>query len=161
MSTTIATPPTNKSTTVLALNTLLANYKIYFHKLLNYQWLIQASANPELNEDIHQYAEEAEEQMDVIVDQIEQLGAVPVGNWSKWQKQASIKFRIPTRGAGNILNKIMEDTKQLEKASELVQRSARIKQQAPVLRMANNIHQRLGERMQTLRKIHRQVAVTA
>ncbi len=152
MSTTTTLPETI-APTVVALNTLLANYKIYFHKLLNYQWLIQASANPELNEDIHQYAEEAEVQMDAIVNQIEALGALPVGNWSKWQKRASIKFKIPARGARNILNKIIEDTAQLDESSKIVYRSAQQRQQAPAYRLASSIHQRLSERMETLQQL--------
>lgn len=147
--------------TVIALNTLLANYKIYFHKLLNYQWLIQASSTPELNEELHQYAEEAEEQMDAIVTEIERLGAVPVGNWSKWQKRASIQFKIPVRGAHNILNKIIEDIKQLDASSKLVGHSAREKDQTPIDRLASRIQQRLSERMNCLQQLRRDIPAVA
>lgn len=155
------TIPQEGTSTILALNTLLANYKIYFHKLLNYQWLIQASSTPELNEDLHQYAEEAEEQMDAIVGQIERLGAVPVGNWSKWQKRASIQFKIPARGARNILNKIIEDTQKLDDSSKMVYRSAQQKQQAPIYRLASSIHQRLSERLVALKQLHHSTPIVA
>lgn len=154
-----STIPQEGTPTILALNTLLANYKIYFHKLLNYQWLIQASAAPEINEDLHQYAEEAEEQMDAIVGQIERLGAVPVGNWSKWQKRASIKFKIPARGAHNILNKIIEDTQKLDESSKVVYRSAQQKQQAPIYQLASRIHQRLSERLTSLRQLSKEISL--
>lgn len=146
------------TTTASALNQLLANYKIYFHKLLNYQWLIQASSTPELNKDLHLFAEESEEQMDAIVTQIERLDSIPIGNWSKWQKWASIKFKIPARGADNILNKIIEDTTQLDDCSKMVYQLAKEQQEAPIYQLASSLHQCLSSRLETLQQLKYAVA---
>jgi starvation-inducible DNA-binding protein len=137
----------------IALNQLLANYKIYYHKLLNYQWLIQASATPELNKDLHLFAEESEEQMEAIVGQIEQLDTIPIGNWSKWQKWASIQFKIPARGADNILNKIIEDTVQLDECAKNIYQLAKEHKQVSIYQLASSLHQCLSSRLETLQQL--------
>lgn len=140
-------------TTASALNLLLANYKIYYHKLLNYQWLIQASSAPELNTDLHFFAEESEEQMDAIIVQIERLDMIPIGNWSKWQKWASIEFKIPARGADNILNKIIEDTKQLDECTKTLYQIAKEHKEVPIYQLASSLHQCLNSRLETLQQL--------
>lgn len=143
------------NSTVTLLNGLLCNYKIYFHKLLNYQWLIQASNRPELNEELHEYAEEAEVSMDHLVQAIEELGGTPIGTWSRWQKQATIKFKIPVRGASNILDKVTADTQQLQQTAKILQQPMH---QDPIRQLATELHQRLSERIQNLRALKAPVA---
>lgn len=138
------------TSTVILLNRLLSNYKVYFHKLLRYQWLVQASKRPDLNEDLHRYAEEAEERIDELVSDIERLGGIPTGTWSRWQSHADIQFRNPVRGASNILHKVLEDTQQLHRTAAVLQKQAQRAHQAHTEAFAEDINQRLSERLEEL-----------
>ncbi len=133
---------------ITKLNTLLATYKIYIHKLLNYQWLIQSSKHPELNEELTIYSEEAEHQTDSIVDQIIDLGGIPLGSWAKWQRASDIKFKIPNRDSKTILNGVIEDSKAIQSNAERLENQASVSKYQDTVQLAHQIQTQLGHRIE-------------
>lgn len=129
------------------LNSLLATYKIYTHKLLNYQWLIQSSKHPELNEELGEYSEEAEHQIESIVDQIIDLGGVPLGSWAKWQRASDIKFKIPNRDSKTILQGVLKDSKTIQLNAEKLERQAKESKYQNTAKLAHQIQTQLESRI--------------
>jgi len=144
--TTSATTSLNPMTKEL--NLLLASYKIYTHKLLNYQWLIQSSKHPELNEELTVYSEEAENQIESIVDQIIGLGGMPLGTWAKWQRASNIKFKIPNRDSKTILQGVIEDSKMIQLNAQRLEDQATASSYRDTAKLAHRIQDQLGSRIQ-------------
>lgn len=145
------------NSTVKKLNTLLATYKIYVHKLLNYQWLIQSSKHPELNEELDKYSEEAEHQIESIVDQIISLGDVPLGTWAKWQRVSNIKFRIPNRDFKTILQGVIEDSKVIQLTAQKLGTHAAHNKDKSMLDLAQGIQVQLNNRIEDVERTLRMI----
>lgn len=143
---------TRLNSTVNKLNTLLATYKIYVHKLLNYQWLIQSSKHPELNKELDKYSEEAEGQIESIVDRIISLGDVPLGTWAKWQRVSNIKFKIPNRDFKTILQGVIEDSKVIQLTAQKLENHAVNDKDKSMFDLAHKIQIQLDHRIQDVEK---------
>jgi DNA-binding ferritin-like protein len=129
------------------LNTLLATYKIYTHKLLNYQWLIQSSKHPELSEELDVYSEEAESQIESIIDQIIDLGGMPLGSWAKWQRASDIQFKIPNRDFKTILQGVIEDSKTIQSNAQRLEVQASVDKYRDTAQLAHQIQTQLSHRI--------------
>ncbi|WMX12320.1 MULTISPECIES: ferritin-like domain-containing protein [unclassified Aureispira] len=137
------------------LNVLLATYKIYAHKLLNYQWLIQSSKHPELNEELDIYCEEAERQIESIIDQIISLGGMPLGSWAKWQRASDIKFKIPNRDFRTILQGVIDDSKTIRSSARNLENQAEKNKQLATAQLAQQIQAQLASRISDVQnKLH-------
>lgn len=152
MTSSIATAPMTTE-----LNILLATYKIYAHKLLNYQWLIQSSKHPELDEVLDIYSEEAENQIESIVDQIIHLGGIPLGSWAKWQRASEIKFRIPNRDFKTILQGVIEDSKAIFSNAQKLESQATANRQQSTARLARQIQMQLRKRISDVQSRLREI----
>lgn len=142
-----STAPAQSKPMTQTLNILLATYKIYTHKLLNYQWLIQSSKHPELNEELDVYSEEAEIQMDSIVNQIVDLGGMPLGSWAKWQRASDIKFKIPNRDFKTILQGVIDDSKTIQSNAQRLEVQASASKHRDTALLALQIQTQLGHRI--------------
>ena len=137
------------------LNVLLSDYKLYLHKLLNYQWTIQAYATPEISEAIIDRAEYVEEQIDDLVSHVLHLGAVPVGNLGDCFRKTDLSLKVKATSAKEILQNIETDWYIIEKK---VQRLASLQtKESNLSRLKNWFQKALNQTKKVRQQFRKQI----
>lgn len=77
--------------TVEELNTLLANYHLYYQNLRNFHWNIQGENFLDLHEKFEQLYDDAREKIDEIAERILTLRMRPVSQFSEYLDRAQVQ----------------------------------------------------------------------
>ena len=78
-------------TTATALNTLLADYHMYYQKLRNFHWNITGRNFFELHTKFEELYEVAKLKIDEIAERILTLGTKPISNYTDYLRLASVQ----------------------------------------------------------------------
>lgn len=105
---------------VIELNTLLADYHLYYQKLRNFHWNVLGKNFFDLHEKFEELYEEARIKIDEIAERILTLRYHPVSNYSEYLSMSSIKEST----------KVLEDsqmvTEILKAHQSLIQQMAKV-----------------------------------
>ena len=113
---------------VIELNTLLADYHIYYQKLRNFHWNILGENFFDLHEKFEELYEDARVKIDEIAERILTLRYHPMSNYSEYLKASSIKESTLSLKDRDLVNEILEAHGKL------------LKQMASVIRKAGEIN---------------------
>lgn len=132
------------------LNYLLADYEIYLHKLLRFQWKIQASERPEMNELLDEYTDDVEQQIDHIVGRVMKLEQTPVSTLANWMRKSKLTYKTDIESSDRIINQVLEDSQSLENTAYNLNQQAIQANDAPTAALAQHIQKRNAKRVSRL-----------
>lgn len=132
------------------LNYLLADYEIYLHKLLRFQWKIQASERPEMNELLDEYTDDVEQQIDNIVGRVMKLEQTPVSTLANWMRKSKLTYKTDIESSDRIINQVLEDSQSLENTAYNLNQQAIQANDAPTAALAQRIQKRNAKRVSRL-----------
>ncbi len=133
-----------------SLNYLLADYEIYLHKLLRFQWKIQASERPEMNELLDEYTDDVEQQIDNIVGRVMKLEQTPVSTLANWMRKSKLTYKTDIESSDRIINQVLEDSQSLENTAYNLNQQATQANDAPTAALAQRIQNRNAKRVNRL-----------
>jgi len=132
------------------LNYLLADYKVYLHKLFRYQWRIQALDTPEMSELLNQYSEDVEEQIDRIVGRVMTLNTTPISTLANWVRKSKLQYKTDLKSSDKIIKHVLADSQLLENAAKNLAEQAMEANDSTTAKLASNIKDRNALRVETL-----------
>lgn len=132
------------------LNYLLADYEIYLHKLLRYQWKIQASDSPEVSELFSRYSEDVEEQIEMIVERVMHFDITPVSTLANWMRKSKLPYKTDIESSEKIIKHVLQDSQSLENAASNLREQAIQANDATTATLAKNIKKRNARRIEKL-----------
>ena len=94
---------------VIELNTLLADYHMYYQKLRNFHWNILGKNFFDLHEKFESLYTDARIKIDEIAERILTLGFHPVSRLSEYLSISSIKENSPLQTDEEMVNEILKD----------------------------------------------------
>ncbi|RZT00061.1 Dps family protein [Aquimarina brevivitae] len=94
---------------VIELNTLLADYHMYYQKLRNFHWNILGRNFFDLHEQFEALYTDARTKIDEIAERILTLGFHPVSKYSEYLKISSVKENSPLKTDTEMVNEILKD----------------------------------------------------
>lgn len=113
---------TKTAETVKELNTLLADYHLYYQKLRNFHWNIIGKNFFDLHEKFEELYDDAKIKIDEIAERILTLRFQPTSNLSDYLKSSSIKESASDISDSKMIKILLEDhgtlLKQLRKVSK-------------------------------------------
>ncbi len=95
--------------TVKELNTLLADYHVYYQKLRNFHWNVTGKSFFELHEKFELMYDDAKLKIDEIAERILTLRYQPVSNLTDYLKMSSLKESESTLNDEKMVNKLLDD----------------------------------------------------
>lgn len=98
---------------VVELNTLLANYHIYYQKLRNFHWNILGENFFELHNKFEELYSDARTKIDEIAERILTLRYHPMSKFSDYLEISRIKESSPLQSDKEMVNELIEDHKLL------------------------------------------------
>lgn len=98
-----------KNKTVIALNTLLADYHIHYQKLRNFHWNITGPHFFELHQKFEELYEDAKLKIDEIAERILTLRGNPISNFSDYLQLSNIKEAKTDLSDQEMVSAILED----------------------------------------------------
>lgn len=109
---------------VIELNTLLADYNIYYHKLRSHHWNISGEKFFELHEKFETLYVDARMKIDEIGERILTLRYHPMSKYSDYIKISSIKESSPLLTDREMVHEIINDHNKLLVQMKLITRQA-------------------------------------
>ncbi|MDT0645931.1 DNA starvation/stationary phase protection protein [Zunongwangia sp. F260] len=100
---------TKTEKTVKELNTLLADYHLYYQKLRNFHWNVIGKNFFDLHEKFEELYDEAKLKVDEIAERILTLRHQPTSNLSDYLKMSSIKESGSQLSDSEMIEKLLED----------------------------------------------------
>jgi len=94
--------------TVKELNTLLADYHMYYQKLRNFHWNILGHNFFDLHEKFEEFYGDARVKIDEIAERILTLRYHPISNYSEYLKASSIKESDTNLSDVEMVNELLE-----------------------------------------------------
>ena len=94
---------------VIELNTLLADYHVYYQKLRNFHWNILGKNFFDLHEKFENLYTDARVKIDEVAERILTLGFHPVSKLSEYLNISSIKENSPLNTDEEMINEILKD----------------------------------------------------
>ena len=94
---------------LIELNTLLADYHMYYQKLRNFHWNILGKNFFDLHEKFESLYTDARVKIDEIAERILTLGFHPVSKLSEYLNISSIKENSPLQTDEEMVNEILKD----------------------------------------------------
>lgn len=98
---------------VEALNLLLANYQVHYHKLRNFHWNVEGASFFELHAQFEQEYNIVKENIDLIAERIRVFGAKPYATMAKYLEVAEIEEPTESLTAREMVMAIIDDYGQL------------------------------------------------
>lgn len=95
--------------TVKELNTLLADYHVYYQKLRNFHWNVTGKSFFELHEKFELMYDDAKLKIDEIAERILTLRYQPVSNLTDYLKMSSLKESESTLNDEKMVNILLDD----------------------------------------------------
>jgi starvation-inducible DNA-binding protein len=95
--------------TVKELNTLLADYHVYYQKLRNFHWNVTGKSFFELHEKFELMYDDAKLKIDEIAERILTLRYQPVSNLTDYLKMSSVKESESTLDDEKMVNILLDD----------------------------------------------------
>lgn len=142
------------------LNYLLADYEIYLHKLLRYQWKIQASDSPEVSELFSRYSEDVEEQIEMIVERVMSLNITPVSTLANWMRKSKLLYKTDLESSDKIITHVLQDSQSLESTANNLTEQAIQANDATTATLAKSIKKRNARRIERLLQFTRKEVAT-
>lgn len=94
---------------VNALNSLLANYQIYYQNLRGFHWNVKGNRFFVLHAKFEELYNDAIEKVDEIAERILTLGGVPLHSYAAYSKAATLKARENVTDGNECLKAVVED----------------------------------------------------
>lgn len=101
------------NTMVQPLNSLLADYQVFYQKLRNYHWNVYGPQFFKLHEKFEEMYDEAADQIDEIAERILALGARPASTFKEYLELASLKEDVTIPAPDAMVENILADLKKL------------------------------------------------
>lgn len=92
-----------------ALNKVLSDYHVYYHKLRNYHWNVKGKAFFALHAKFEELYDEAAEHIDQVAERILTIGNKPLSNMSNYLETASLKEDHETTCACRMVSNLEHD----------------------------------------------------
>lgn len=92
-----------------SLNILLANYKVYLHKLLHFSWHLNDSNVYSVQQHIGKFINRAEQRIDDITDKIMNLNHIPLPGMSSYLRNADMDMYVGSATTINALKELVND----------------------------------------------------
>lgn len=99
----------NSQKVVNALNSLLANYQIYYQNLRGFHWNVKGNRFFVLHAKFEELYNDAIEKVDEIAERILTLGGVPLHSYAAYSKAATLKARENVTDGNECLKAVVED----------------------------------------------------
>lgn len=99
----------NSQKVVNALNSLLANYQIYYQNLRGFHWNVKGNRFFVLHAKFEELYNDAIEKVDEIAERILTLGGVPLHSYAAYSKSATLKARENVTDGNECLKAVVED----------------------------------------------------
>ncbi len=126
--------------TVEALQSLLADYQVFYTNLRGLHWNIQGNKFFSLHEKFEEMYDDVADQVDEIAERILMLGGVPAHNFSEYLKSATIKESGYITGERESVQHVLESFGVLIKAQrELLEIAGEADDEATVAMMGDYI----------------------
>lgn len=110
--------------TVMELNTLLADYNIYYQKLRSFHWNVLGKNFFDLHNLFEDMYNDAKVKIDEIAERILTLRHHPISNFSDYLKVSSIKESSPLISDNDMVEMLISDHKKiLEQMSDVLEKA--------------------------------------
>ena len=118
---------------VIELNTLLADYHIYYQKLRNFHWNILGKNFFDLHEKFESLYTDARVKIDEIAERILTLGFHPVSKLSEYLNISSIKENSPLQTDEEMVNEILKDHSLiLSQMRQIIDKASNVKDEGTI-----------------------------
>lgn len=94
---------------VVTLNTLLANYQVFYNKLRNFHWNVEGPDFFELHEEFENEYNVTKEQIDIVAERIRAFGIKPNFTLNKTMEMAQIKEPTKELTAIEMVREVLRD----------------------------------------------------
>ena len=94
---------------VVTLNTLLANYQVFYNKLRNFHWNVEGPDFFELHEEFENEYNATKEQIDIVAERIRAFGIKPNFTLNKTMEMAHIKEPTKELTAIEMVREVLRD----------------------------------------------------
>ena len=94
---------------VVTLNTLLANYQVFYNKLRNFHWNIEGPEFFELHEEFENEYNKVKEYIDIVAERIRVFGVKPNFTLQKTLELATIKEEKKNLSAIEMVREVLQD----------------------------------------------------
>ncbi len=94
---------------VVTLNTLLANYQVFYNKLRNFHWNIEGPEFFELHEEFENEYNKVKEYIDITAERIRVFGVKPNFTLQKTMELATIKEEKKNLSAIEMVREVLQD----------------------------------------------------
>ena len=118
---------------VIELNTLLADYHMYYQKLRNFHWNILGKNFFDLHEKFESLYTDARVKIDEIAERILTLGFHPVSKLSEYLSISSIKENSPLQTDEEMANEILKDHSLiLSQMRQIIDKASNVKDEGTI-----------------------------
>ena len=118
---------------VIELNTLLADYHMYYQKLRNFHWNILGKNFFDLHEKFESLYTDARVKIDEIAERILTLGFHPVSRLSEYLSISSIKENSPLQTDEEMVNEILKDHSLiLSQMRQIIDKASNVKDEGTI-----------------------------
>ena len=118
---------------VIELNTLLADYHMYYQKLRNFHWNILGKNFFDLHEKFESLYTDARVKIDEIAERILTLGFHPVSKLSEYLSISSIKENSPLQTDEEMVNEILKDHSLiLSQMRQIIDKASNVKDEGTI-----------------------------